>query len=657
MVAPPAVKKEVVSTEVPADEARKVPGTQGDVLKVVENLPASRARPSVRDQLVVWGAAPQDTRVYMDGVPLPTLYHQGGFRSVVHSDMVQSVELVPGGWSADYGRGIGGLVDVHLAPLEGEGTHGSVSADLLDASADVRAHLSDRVSVEVAGRQGYLDRVLPLFTSRNIGEYVPIPSYHDAQARAVVRIGPGETLEVGGMVSGDSVDDDVPSEDPTNVQTQSHTTSFERVWARWHKQNADGAEIVVVPSVGLDSDALVNQFGEVPTSLTVDSKMASLRASWHKRVGRLGHAIGRHRRAAHEQPLRSHGLEHVAAADGGAVRLRSAACRSGSARRRDHGLCQRGPILGCRLRARRRAHPPRAGAPRRAVPADGEPHGTASRHDAAGGSVRAVARGRAARGGPVESRALAHLEGGLGRLPRAARAGRPVVRLRQPDPRSRVGASPAMGIRGRLSRRRVGRDYCVRDDVEEPRRPEPPAVAARGAVARRHGHRPHARPSGARSQAARKAPLRLGDLHPLASERANADGQPYYPYDYDQTHVLSALASCDLGDGFVVGSRFRYATGYPRTPVTGDFFDVQTGLYEPFFGALNSTRIPPFIQWDIRLAKTFAIGKTSLETYLDVQNVTDRANPEEIVYSLDYTQRHYITGLPLLPVAGARLAW
>lgn len=59
----------------------------------------------------------------------------------------------------------------------------------------------------------------------------------------------------------------------------------------------------------------------------------------------------------------------------------------------------------------------------------------------------------------------------------------------------------------------------------------------------------------------------------------------------------------------------------------------------------------------MRLARTFALGKASLETYVDVQNVTNRANPEEIVYSLDYAQRRYITGLPLLPVAGARLTW
>src|SRR6202021_2476401 len=114
-----------------------------------------------------------------------------------------------------YGRGLGGLVDVHLKPLDPDGFHGSVSADLLDASADARTKLPDRVSVEAAGRASYLDALLPLFTSRNIGEYVPIPRYYDAQARVVLRAAPGETLEIGGLPSGDSVQDDVPSDAPT----------------------------------------------------------------------------------------------------------------------------------------------------------------------------------------------------------------------------------------------------------------------------------------------------------------------------------------------------------------------------------------------------------------------------------------------------------
>ncbi len=76
------------------------------------------------------------------------------------------------------------------------------------------------------------------------------------------------------------------------------------------------------------------------------------------------------------------------------------------------------------------------------------------------------------------------------------------------------------------------------------------------------------------------------------------------------------------------------------------------------FGRLNSIRIPSFWQVDVRVSKKFTLGRgTSLEAYLDLQNVTDRSNPEEIVYSPDYKERRYITGLPVLPVLGARLAW
>ena len=45
------------------------------------------------------------------------------------------------------------------------------------------------------------------------------------------------------------------------------------------------------------------------------------------------------------------------------------------------------------------------------------------------------------------------------------------------------------------------------------------------------------------------------------------------------------------------------------------------------------------------------------EIYFDVQNVTNHANAEEIVYNYNYTKRDYITGLPILPVFGARVEW
>ena len=126
----------------------------------------------------------------------------------------------------------------------------------------------------------------------------------------------------------------------------------------------------------------------------------------------------------------------------------------------------------------------------------------------------------------------------------------------------------------------------------------------------------------------------------------------------DQALVFTAVGSYDLGAGFDIGSRFRYSTGYPRTPVKGATYDARVDGYFPLFGPQNGERIPEFYALDVRLAKRFKLGSTvGLETYLDVQNVTNHQNPEEIVYNFNYKSKSYITGLPILPVIGGKLTW
>jgi hypothetical protein len=143
----------------------------------------------------------------------------------------------------------------------------------------------------------------------------------------------------------------------------------------------------------------------------------------------------------------------------------------------------------------------------------------------------------------------------------------------------------------------------------------------------------------------------------LRSERRDDAGAAWRLFDFDQTHVLTALASYELGKGFDVGVRFRYATGFPRTPVVGSYYDARRDLYNPILGSQNGERIPAFWQLDVRFSKTWNIASTKLEAYVDVQNVTNHSNAEEIVYSADYSQKRYISGLPILPIVGARWAF
>jgi TonB family protein len=146
----PTLTKQVVSTKVDADQARRVAGTSGDVLKIVENMPGVARATAGSGAVVVWGAAPEDTRVYVDGMRIPLLYHFGGFRSVIHSDFVRSVELIPGGYGAQYGRGLGGLVKVDTRDPASDRLHGSAHVDLIDASAAATGPLAKNISAAIA---------------------------------------------------------------------------------------------------------------------------------------------------------------------------------------------------------------------------------------------------------------------------------------------------------------------------------------------------------------------------------------------------------------------------------------------------------------------------------------------------------------------------
>src|SRR5438128_1114336 len=87
--------------------------------------PPRRTRPPFNGLLLaVWGSAPNDTRVYADGVPIPTLYHFGGLRSTISSEMVENVTLLPGGYDVQHGRGLGGAVEIETRAPRADGIHG-----------------------------------------------------------------------------------------------------------------------------------------------------------------------------------------------------------------------------------------------------------------------------------------------------------------------------------------------------------------------------------------------------------------------------------------------------------------------------------------------------------------------------------------------------
>ena len=138
------------------------------------------------------------------------------------------------------------------------------------------------------------------------------------------------------------------------------------------------------------------------------------------------------------------------------------------------------------------------------------------------------------------------------------------------------------------------------------------------------------------------------------SERREGDA-PSHLFEFDQTHILSALGSVDLGRGWSVGGRWRYVTGSPSTFYAGGHVDLDAGAYAPVQdGEPFSRRLPAFHQLDLRIDKTWTFQAWRLTAYLDVRNAYNRQNPEGFTYRYDYAESETIPGLPILPVLGLR---
>ena len=179
-------RTEISRTTVSREETDRVPGAQGDSLKVVEDLPGvARTSPIGGGLLVIRGSKPGDSLVYLDGEPIPLLFHFGALSSTFNPDLLEAIDYIPGNFSTRYGDLNGGLVEVRTRKLRDE-LHGYANLNLLEASALIEGAVASvpGLTVALAGRRSYIDYILRAAVSGNTDFNLTVaPRYYDAQLR------------------------------------------------------------------------------------------------------------------------------------------------------------------------------------------------------------------------------------------------------------------------------------------------------------------------------------------------------------------------------------------------------------------------------------------------------------------------------------------
>lgn len=633
-------RKEVASVTLTTGEVSRVAGVSGDTVRVVQNLPGVARQPGGFGALVVRGGNPNDTRVYVDGIEVPLVFHFGGLTSIVPSELVRSVDFEAGNFGARYGRATGGRVDLGTRDPGDKRLHLVADANLFHALTLAEGAVSSDVSIAVAARRSYADAVISRAAESSGDLNVSVaPRYYDWQGKVLWRAGSDDVVRLSLFGSDDRMElTGVDTGALEEVDRFKLGTAFAQASASWDHRFSDAARAHVALAQGI-----------------VDNGT------------RLG-ALGRERETFHVTTLRAEASRDVGP---------SLAFSAGFDGRLLAGtlVLQFPEIPGAnrlpdpqprQIRYDKDVQGTEAGLWAEATwrPLDGLVVTPGLRvdhvvmfHEMTWVDPRLSARYTVGEGTTVKSAA------GLYHQPPL-----PAYLMREwgnPELHQEGAWHFMAGVEQRVAGPVTADVQLYYKRLFDRALPSDRVVERDGAlVPERYTNGGTGKAYGAEVLLRWNPGGRFFGWLAYSLSRSVRDqdvvgGALLLPGSdsYDQPHNLVALGTADLPelwDGFSAGFRARWASGNSYRRVVGAVYDADADRYQPVEEAALGGRVPDFFQLDLRVDKRWTWKTWIFSAYLEAQNVTNRKNPEGAAYSFDYSKRGWFTGLPFFPSFGVR---
>src|SRR5690625_4620093 len=131
--------------DVPMEMLVALPAFNGDpdIMKAITFLPGVSGGKDGYSHFFVRGGGQDENLILLDGAPLYNVNHFGGFVSMFHSDLIQSVNFYKGYWPSQFGGRLSSVMDIGLK--SGDFKKHTFSGDFSPLS--VKGHISgDRKS-------------------------------------------------------------------------------------------------------------------------------------------------------------------------------------------------------------------------------------------------------------------------------------------------------------------------------------------------------------------------------------------------------------------------------------------------------------------------------------------------------------------------------
>lgn len=604
---------------------QRMPGAGNDVMRALSAMPgiANYPLPLGSSGVVIRGSSPQDSKVLIDDFEVPMLYHYIGFRSVVPSEAIDTLEYVPGGFDVSNGRATSGIIALTTrAGDDKRGQQFETSAGELGILGQ-GTFANGRGRYMMAFRRSMIDLVLPYMIPEGLDlALTTVPRFYDAQTRIDYALTDKWTLRVSA----------IGSDDVMEVYASRDMNPDKRFLNR-------GRFLRATASAGYHSGALTAKL-----SVSGIAQQTTYERGLYQHLDQTTPAL----------TIRGEVAQSAAEYAG----LKDVAWRSGvETVSSQHSLDIAAP------RERREGE----------APAPDDPN-----------DMTVMYRGTVDTGNFAT---WTHLTGSLDERVKFASGLRVDHYTRANDtavqPRGEIQIKVAKPVTARLAAGAYSRPAEYQTELLDPTLKaersrqlmggvlvEPiEGVRLQGSLYYTHRTNLITRDTmtatlgnegrGATYGGELLAQVNRGPFfgwltyaYSHSTREDLADGTSRL-FDYDQPHNLNAAGSYKYGR-WQFGARFRLSSGLPSTPVVDAIYDSDANLYDPVYGAVNSERAPLHHQLDIRIDRTSRWGPIKITKFLDIQNVYMNDTVVGYFYGFDYTQRASFRTLPILPTAGLR---
>lgn len=194
------------------EEILRLPHFANDLMRAVAAIPGVASNEESA-QFNLRGGLVRDTAIRIDGLEIFEPYHlkdfgAGGVFSIIDPKVIGSLDLIPGGFPAEYGDKMASVLDMTMArPTTDLDARLGVSLAGFWGAASGAFGPGDESRWQVSGRRGYLDIILGLVGEDEEERSGSGPAYWDLIGKVEHPVSPSNLFTLSLLTSDDSLDE------------------------------------------------------------------------------------------------------------------------------------------------------------------------------------------------------------------------------------------------------------------------------------------------------------------------------------------------------------------------------------------------------------------------------------------------------------------